>query len=257
MRILDLWNNLPLLQGLSMIAALLLTVGAVIEYWTKLNILLGLFGRLLLLRSTAFERCALRKLFIHTAGPLLVVLGIAGELVFESRSFIVEDQESTAQHRQILTEIDARVTLEKKLLFQGPRVELLFSTRVDVGGIAKQFAPQKIEFRINPSGIADPNERSEMLSFFQSLNFLIGQVGGWLVTVKSGDNGWGLTLVVNRNAPPKTKDAARALASALADAGFTDMQRRRLELREVQEGTNVDKEHLPTDLILLYVGKHP
>jgi len=45
-----------------------------------------------------FDRCVLRKVVIHSIGPVLVVLGIAGEVVFEGRAFILEDiQESDSQ----------------------------------------------------------------------------------------------------------------------------------------------------------------
>ena len=51
---------------------------------------------------------------IHTLGPLLVVLGIAWELSFESRSFIVEDRESNLQRERLLGEINARLAMPEK-----------------------------------------------------------------------------------------------------------------------------------------------
>jgi hypothetical protein len=47
--------------------------------------------RFVLFRAKPFEMCALRKVAAHSIGPILVVLGIAGELIFESRSFVLED----------------------------------------------------------------------------------------------------------------------------------------------------------------------
>jgi hypothetical protein len=89
---LDFWNNLSFLQWASAISALTLTLGAIAEYKDKLNALAKLFLKLVLLRSNAFERCTLCKLFGHSIGPLLVVLGIAGELIFGTRSFIVDNR---------------------------------------------------------------------------------------------------------------------------------------------------------------------
>jgi hypothetical protein len=51
MWVVHLWNNLPFLQWASIVAALLLTIGAIVEYWAKLRILVKLFSRLVLLRS--------------------------------------------------------------------------------------------------------------------------------------------------------------------------------------------------------------
>lgn len=92
------WNSLTILQIAAVVSAFILTIGAVIEYWYKLKMLAFLTIKFLSGRSRSFERCTLRKLAIHSLGPILVVLGIAGEVVFEGRAFIVEDrQEEQAQ----------------------------------------------------------------------------------------------------------------------------------------------------------------
>jgi hypothetical protein len=87
------WNNLTALQTAAVISALVLTIGAVIEYWYKLKLLAFLVLKWILRKSTSFDRCVFRRLLLHSIGPILVVLGIAGEVVFEGRTFLVEDRQ--------------------------------------------------------------------------------------------------------------------------------------------------------------------
>lgn len=96
----SLWSSLRALQWAAAISALILTIGAVIEYWEKLKQLTLLIGRWLSGRSKPFDRCVLRKLIVHSIGPILVTLGIAGDFVFEGRTFVLENrQESESQDR--------------------------------------------------------------------------------------------------------------------------------------------------------------
>lgn len=88
------WDNLRFLQWAAAISTLILTVGAVIEYWEIIWRVTLLVFKWVLARSTAFDRCTLRKLLLHSLGPIMVTLGIAGELLFESRAFIVEDHDT-------------------------------------------------------------------------------------------------------------------------------------------------------------------
>jgi hypothetical protein len=97
------WNSLPFLQGAATIAALILTIGAVVEYREKLKTLSRLLARIMCLRATPFERCAFKKLLGHSLGPILVVIGIAGEVIFEGRAFIVEDLLSAEYDRKVNT----------------------------------------------------------------------------------------------------------------------------------------------------------
>jgi len=93
------WNSLTALQVAAVVSALILTVGAVIEYWGKLKLLTLIAIKWILRRSTPFERCVFRKAIPHSIGPILVVLGIAGEVVFEGRTFVVEDRQAVeAEH---------------------------------------------------------------------------------------------------------------------------------------------------------------
>jgi len=87
------WNSLSALQWAAAISALILTIGAVIEYWHKLKALTLLACKWTLRKSTAFDRCTFRKLVIHSIGPLLVTFGIAGDFIFEGRAFILEDKQ--------------------------------------------------------------------------------------------------------------------------------------------------------------------
>ncbi len=95
------WNNLTELQVAAVISALVLTIGAVVEYWYKLKLLAFLLLKWILRKSTAFDRCVFKRLLLHSIGPILVVLGIAGEVVFEGRTFVVEDSQEE-QARQIV-----------------------------------------------------------------------------------------------------------------------------------------------------------
>jgi hypothetical protein len=93
-----LWGSLTVVQWAAVVAAAVLTLGAIFEYWVKIKLLTVLALKYLLGKSTPFDRCIFRKLFMHSLGPILVVAGIAGEVIFEGRAFILEDrQEEQAQ----------------------------------------------------------------------------------------------------------------------------------------------------------------
>jgi hypothetical protein len=95
------WNNLTALQAAAVISALVLTIGAIVEYWDKLKLLASLLLKWILRKSTPFDRCVFKKLLLHSIGPILVVLGIAGEVIFEGRTFVVEDRQEE-QARKIV-----------------------------------------------------------------------------------------------------------------------------------------------------------
>lgn len=95
------WDNLTALQAAAVISALVLTIGAIVEYWYKLKLLAFLLFKWILRKSTPFDRCVFKRLLLHSIGPILVVLGIAGEVVFEGRTFVVEDRQEE-QARQIV-----------------------------------------------------------------------------------------------------------------------------------------------------------
>jgi hypothetical protein len=66
-------------------------IGLVLEYRKQLWQIILIGVRISLLRSTPFERCALKKLSVHALGGILVTLGVAGELWIEFRSSRVEN----------------------------------------------------------------------------------------------------------------------------------------------------------------------
>lgn len=90
----DIWNSAGFLETASALSTLILIIGAVVEEWPKLKQIGLLTVKWIAFRSTAFERCVLKKLITHSIGAILVVVGIVGELVFETRTFIVEDRET-------------------------------------------------------------------------------------------------------------------------------------------------------------------
>jgi len=96
----DIWNNAGFLEIASALSTIILILGAVIEEWPKLKQIGLLAAKLIVFRSTAFERCVLKKLVAHSIGAILVVVGIAGELVFETRTFIVEDRETATLSKE-------------------------------------------------------------------------------------------------------------------------------------------------------------
>lgn len=98
-----IWNNLTALQTAAVVSALVLTIGAIVEYWYKLKLLALLVLKWILRKSTPFDRCAFRRLLFHSIGPVLVVLGIAGEVVFEGRTFVVEDRQEEQARKAVGT----------------------------------------------------------------------------------------------------------------------------------------------------------
>lgn len=108
----SLWSSLRALQWAAAISALILTIGAITEYWEKLKQLTFLTGKWLLGRSKPFERCVLRKFLVHSLGPILVTVGIAGDFIFEGRAFILEDRQE-AQAEKNLVSLEDRATALK------------------------------------------------------------------------------------------------------------------------------------------------
>jgi hypothetical protein len=88
------WNNSTFLEFASFASTLVLTVGAVIEYWEKIKNLALLGAKWILRRATAFDRCMFRKILLHSIGPILVVFGIGGEMIFETQAFRVSNRET-------------------------------------------------------------------------------------------------------------------------------------------------------------------
>lgn len=108
-----LWNNLVFLQVAAVVSALVLTFGAVLEYSHQLKHLILLIAKWVCRRSTPYDRCVFKKLLRHSIGSILVVLGIAGEFVFEGRAFIVEDRQED-QARKIVGSLQEQANAVSK-----------------------------------------------------------------------------------------------------------------------------------------------
>lgn len=174
-----LWGSLTVVQWAAVVATAILTFGAVLEYWAKIKLLTVLLLKYLLGRSTPFDRCVFRKVFVHSLGPILVVVGIAGEVVFEGRAFILEDRQEeqnwkivgslsdkaeaadakaqSAIDNSYLADIRADALnlrldaassqlgqLEKKLAAQGPRDKLLIKAAPELASKLAPFAGQRV-----------------------------------------------------------------------------------------------------------------
>jgi hypothetical protein len=269
-------------ENLGFISAVVVLVGAIGESLAEFT---GAFGQ----HRKRVERLAAIILIVGLAGelPSLVKTShISGEIIDELNKEAISanveaehakeraakanesagqanerasrfEKEAAALRKQAEQEATARASLQGRMNFQGPRTELLVPNIDKFIPDLSRFAGQKLQIRINPSGIPDPKDREEMLLLYSQLQFLLGPVSGWSVSTAQGENGFGITVAVHRAAARETKDAANTLASVLAGVGLTDMQRRKPVAREIQEGSPNDQEHLPPELILLYVGQHP
>jgi len=109
-----IWSNPKALEFLAALSTLILIGGAVIEEWPQLKRIGLLTAKMLMFRGTAFERCILKRLVTHSTGAILVVVGIVGELVFETRVFVVEDSQTSAATLEI-----GRLDVKAKELEQG------------------------------------------------------------------------------------------------------------------------------------------
>jgi hypothetical protein len=208
---------------------------------------------------------------LAVAAAILIAGGVYGEYFFGSRASdaalgiekISEDRIASlnkeageARERAAILENESFL-LKQQLLFQGPRAKLVEANAGPFVKAMRPFAGQKIELRLNPSGIKDPKDVEEMEGLVTSIRFLLGQVSGWSISDTQGENGWGITIVVNRKSSSGTRNAAAALVSALGDFGLTDMNRRRPGLIVAQAGSVNDRENTPPETILLYIGRHP
>jgi len=89
-----------ILEIASVASTLILVVGAALEYRPILEKLAYLLKKAILLKANEFERCILKEMARHSLGPVLVVLGIAGELIFGLGAFIAQDFETTEIQQQ-------------------------------------------------------------------------------------------------------------------------------------------------------------
>jgi hypothetical protein len=132
----SIWDNPGSLEFAAALSTIILIGGAVIEDWPKLKQIGFLTAKLVILRCNSFERCVLEKLILHSTGALLVVVGIAGELVFETRTFIVEDREATAANLEIARLTERTKELEQQNLVLQKQAGDAKQSAVDAAGAA-------------------------------------------------------------------------------------------------------------------------
>lgn len=122
-------------------------------------------------------------------------------------------------------EIEARLALEKQLVLQGPRTVLLYGRRrTELVNELKVFAGQKVEVRTCDVSMNQYNIDHDAMGVALLLSGVLGTTrgiehAGWNASfpiVRSGCNGVGIMVSVLPAASGSTKEAAKALVSALA-----------------------------------------
>jgi hypothetical protein len=236
MNLFTLWMRLSLFQKGAAISALVLTLGAVIEDWSKLKQLTRLLWRLVLLRSNPFERCVLRKLLIHSVAPIMVIGGIAGELFFETSDFIEENRKAA--------ESDANVRAARREATDGLNAA---SRRLDTAKKEIDAALLKLQERTEYRHLTADQQRtvSNKMKEFSGTDFIVviyqsendaqslgdeikraleGPSGaGWNsiagLGIGSGAPETGVVIKVKTDATAMTLTIGQKLASALRQEG--------------------------------------
>lgn len=234
------WNNLTFIQWAAVVATAILTLGVVIEYWGKIRLLASLGKKCLLGRSTPFERCVFRKVLLHSVAPILVVIGIAGEVIFEGRGFILEDQHEEQARRTVgslhdkvlvvSSEADAlkkrldiastRMSdLEEAVDIQGPRWRLIAKAAPDLVDELSPFAGQRVILAVSGS---ESSVDSETRFTWGDIASVLNADGarwkverGGIVFLDRWPAEQGIKVTINSAAPPGTKEAARVLSEGL------------------------------------------
>jgi hypothetical protein len=180
------WSWIVVFETLSAASTLTLVVGAIIEYKPKLAQIAFLLKKLLLGRITPFERCALGAISRHTIGPMLVVLGIGGELVFGLGAFIAQEVESTQDESRIAQLQNDNLRLQNRIVdIFGPRN----LTPEQSARIAEKLAGLKgAKIDVFVPALASPYDPTEVadslktgISVVRTLRAAHMDVGGWLV----------------------------------------------------------------------------
>lgn len=250
------WDSLAANEWAAVVSALVLTIGAVLEYWSQLKALSLLIVKWLLRRTVPFEVCVLKKLSRHALGPILVVLGIAGEVIFEGRTFILENRQeresqatisslkertalseaTTAQLRkdasQLLKDAEdehtARVKIEARVAFrslnekQKRDIGRQLSRFGNVTGVSMWFVTGSPETELFADDIAEA---------LRLAHIHIRAPGG-IMTAREGGGPWDAPIVraetgvaVASTSNPLAHELAEAIVKELGDRGF-DTKRR-------------------------------
>ncbi len=243
-----------------------LSSGALWSYGSAFVVLVGVVGETITELTEWIKPESARKK-IAKISAIVLILGLTGDLLAIRETQLevaaltkeagnAKDSAERAANAASRAETAAN-DLQNQLLFEGPREKLLGRVAKSFVDAMRPFAGQKIEIRINPSGIPDPKDAEEMRGFVNSIKFFLGQVSGWSISETQGDNGWGITLAVRRKSSLATRNAANALASAFVNSGVTDMNKQKPVARVVDAGSVIDRENGPPETIVLYVGRHP
>jgi len=224
---------------------------------------------------TSIPRSKRERHRIARLSLIILTAGIAGELLTAIRSSqisgkVIADLQTTVREAKGSASDAADAAQRAKAAADGAEKSLtLLRAQViprsvfvaEKAGILvnamKPFAWQKLEIRTNLAGIRDPKEREETSLLESEIRFLVGQVSKWSITEASGDNGWGVSIAVRPNSSGRTREAARALATALGDCGLTDGLQQKPEAVVAEKGTQFERENGPPETIVLWIGEHP
>lgn len=247
----ELWNNLSFLQAAAVVSALVLTVGAILEYRHQLKLIALLTAKWVCRKSTPLDRCVFRRLLVHSFGPILVVLGIAGEVVFEGRTFVVEDKqeeqarkivgslqdqeriasnEAEALKKRLDTASTEMSGIEKEIAAQGPRAKLLAKAAPDLAKKLAPFAGQRVAlFVCGQQGLVDQETVDTWGAIANILDSdtVLGVAGAKWKEVPTNLNwagncgaskglGQGVIVFVSKRASQRTMEAAKVLGYELA-----------------------------------------
>jgi hypothetical protein len=205
---------------------------------------------------------------------VLVVIGLIGEVIGDAGVYVfsehlqsINDAEESALRRQVKSEIDARLKLEKEFLWEGPRDVLIRSSQ-DMFKIAlERFSGQKFKMSICTPDMPGPHvivPFDETARAAQAMRIVLYKCGWnvmpWpslpspfipLTTNACGSNG--IFVAVKRNAPESTRAAGRALQELINKALSQEVEFG----RGTTPALSQHADSLPDDEIDIDVGGHP
>jgi hypothetical protein len=252
-----LWNSLTAVQWAAALSAVVLTLGAVLEYRHQLKLLALLSGKWLFRKATPFEVCALQKLLLHALGPILVVVGIAGDFVFGARTFILENRQELGAEQTIAslknaTSANERETaqlrhdnLELLALIQ-PR-ELTVEQQKAIGQALRRFSGKSVFLRTYSF-----DQESMRLSAL--LNAALKSGG---IDVQFAPTPSPLILPVGINVTGSDKSFVDAIKHALSSGGKLDLTDPKWKPTQVVGGIFVGAYSPKAISVDIFVGAKP
>lgn len=274
------WNNLHRMQIAAVVGAAILTFGAALEYKVKFEALAPLIAKWILGVSTPFERCVLKKIMLTSVAPILVVIGLGAEIVFEGRTFVLENTQQeqdestlgslqdreTSLTGQITRASDELKNIEFEIFTRRPRSDLLAKNAPELIARLKSFPDQRV--KLTMCGMPDSQD-SETLDTWEILAKELGPKGAKWKLENEGIRyfkgcgpldgpGEGIQVFVSGTATAPTPSAAKALSKELIDS-LPPSKRNTLEVVSVAERKDRPEAFVLSDpkLILVLVGAHP